>query len=90
MLYHKCKHDSNSYITVAGRSSDVYPVVIAAHPKTPFQFALGLSDGSVHVLEPQEHLGKWPLIDNGIASSMDAPSPFASSSSYQTQPEPLD
>lgn len=37
----------------------VYPVVIAAHPSEPNQFALGLSDGGVHVLEPLEAEGKW-------------------------------
>nr|CAD1840129.1 unnamed protein product [Ananas comosus var. bracteatus] len=33
---------------------NVYPVVIAAHPSKPTQFALGLSDGHVQVLERSE------------------------------------
>ncbi len=40
-------------------SSTVYPLVIAAHPVEPNQFALGLSDGGVQVLEPLESEGKW-------------------------------
>lgn len=44
--------------------SDVYPVVIAAHPKKTFQFALGLSDGGVYVLEPREISEKWPQIED--------------------------
>lgn len=35
-------------------SPNVYPVVIAAHPSKPTQFALGLSDGNVQVLERLE------------------------------------
>lgn len=36
-----------------------YPVAVSAHPSEPNQFALGLSDGGVHVLEPLEAEGKW-------------------------------
>ncbi|CAM6106427.1 unnamed protein product [Calypogeia fissa] len=45
-----------------------YPLVIAAHPSEPNQFALGLSDGGVQVIEPLESEGKWgvgPPSDNG-------------------------
>lgn len=54
-------------------SSNVHPLVIAAHPHEPNQFALGLSDGSVHVFEPLESEGKWgvpPPAENGSASSV--------------------
>lgn len=34
-------------------------MVVAAHPLEPNQFALGLTDGGVHVLEPPESEGKW-------------------------------
>lgn len=47
----------------------MYPVVVAAHPIEPNQFAVGLTDGSVKVLEPVESEGKWgvsPPLDNGI------------------------
>lgn len=54
------------------RSSNVQPLVIAAHPQEPNQFAVGLSDGAVHVFEPLESEGKWgvpPPIENGSASN---------------------
>jgi hypothetical protein len=35
-------------------SSSVHPVVVAAHPSEACQFALGLTDGGVYVLEPLE------------------------------------
>lgn len=50
----------------------MYPLVIAAHPTEPNQFALGLTDGGVIVLEPQESEGKWgtsPPIENGAGPS---------------------
>ncbi|KAG6426063.1 hypothetical protein SASPL_110277 [Salvia splendens] len=53
--------------------SNVHSLVIAAHPHEPNQFALGLSDGSVHVFEPLESEGKWgvpPPAENGSASSV--------------------
>lgn len=51
--------------------STVYPLVIAAHPAEPNQFALGLSDGGVQVIEPLESEGKWgtgPPADNGTVN----------------------
>ncbi len=57
-------------------SSNVQPLVIAAHPQEPNQFALGLSDGGVHVFEPLESEGKWgvlPPVENGSASSVPMP-----------------
>lgn len=53
----------------------MYPLVIAAHPSDPNQFALGLSDGGVVVLEPLESEGKWgtlPLVENGAGPSTSA------------------
>jgi len=55
----------------------VYPVVVAAHPAEPNQFAVGLTDGSVKVIEPSESEGKWgssPPIDNGIVNGRTASS----------------
>lgn len=40
-------------------SSRVYPLVVAAHPSEPNQFALGLTDGGVCLIEPLESEGKW-------------------------------
>jgi len=37
----------------------VYPLVIVAHPKKPNQFAMGLSDGGVQVIEPLKSEGEW-------------------------------
>jgi len=46
----------------------VYPMVIAAHPSEPNQIALGMSDGTVHVVEPPDTELKWgapPPQENG-------------------------
>lgn len=63
--------------------------MIAAHPSDPNQFALGLTDGGVHVLEPLESEGKWgvvnPPAENGSASSLSAPPTAGPSSSDQPQ-----
>ncbi|KAK1358209.1 TOPLESS [Heracleum sosnowskyi] len=42
----KCQISPQAYLT-ASPSTRMYPLVIAAHPNEPHQFALGLSDGSV-------------------------------------------
>ena len=50
----------------------VYPLCIAAHPSEANQFALGLTDGGVCVLEPLESDGQWgtpPPAENGAGSS---------------------
>lgn len=67
----RCRISPSSYLSPSV-SSGVYPLVIAAHPSEPNQFALGLSDGGVHVLEPLESEGKWgtgPPVENGLASN---------------------
>jgi hypothetical protein len=68
-------------MTLAGvvycRSQAVYPFVVAAHPLEPNQFALGLTDGSVKVIEPNESEGKWgtsPPMDNGLMNGRTASS----------------
>ncbi|CAA2934793.1 topless-related 4-like isoform X1 [Olea europaea subsp. europaea] len=53
-------------------SISAYPLVIAAHPHKPNQFALGLTDGGVCVIEPLELEGEWgnlPLQENSACSS---------------------
>lgn len=50
----------------------VYPLCIAAHPSDANQFALGLTDGGVCVLEPLESDGQWgtsPPAENGAGTS---------------------
>ncbi|XP_020398071.1 protein TPR1 isoform X3 [Zea mays] len=45
--------------SVINSNPHVHPLVVAAHPHEPNQFAVGLSDGFVKVLEPLESEGKW-------------------------------
>ncbi|XP_061376425.1 topless-related protein 1-like [Gastrolobium bilobum] len=45
-------------------SLSVYPISIAAHPQKPSQFAVGLTDGSVYVLEPREPDGNCISFSN--------------------------
>lgn len=50
-------------------SPTVYPLVVTAHPQEPYQFAIGLTDGSVKVIEPSETEGKWGVVvtvDSGM------------------------
>lgn len=50
----------------------MYPLVIAAHPSEPNQFALGLTDGGVCIIEPLESEGKWggsPVVEGGVGPS---------------------
>ncbi|XP_017258948.1 topless-related protein 4 isoform X1 [Daucus carota subsp. sativus] len=54
----RCRINPASYLP-ANPSLRVYPLVIAAHPSEPTQFALGLTDGGVHILEPLESEGQW-------------------------------
>ncbi|KAG0500151.1 hypothetical protein HPP92_000223 [Vanilla planifolia] len=70
----RCRISPTVYLS--SPSSNVYPVVIAAHPTEPNQFALGLTDGGVLVLEPLESEGKWgtaPPIENIAGSSSNQP-----------------
>ncbi|XP_028556764.1 protein TPR3 isoform X3 [Dendrobium catenatum] len=82
----RCRINSTAYLP-ADISSNVYPLVVAAHPSEPNQFALGLIDGSVHVLEPLESEGKWgatPPTENCSTSNMPlAPSNGTSASEQQ-------
>ncbi|KAG5115177.1 hypothetical protein JHK84_041290 [Glycine max] len=81
----QCRINPSAYLS-ASVSSNVQPLVIAAHPQEPNQFAVGLSDGGVHVFEPLESEGKWgvpPPIENGSTSNMAATSVGASSDEAQ-------
>ncbi|KAL3745215.1 hypothetical protein ACJRO7_014346 [Eucalyptus globulus] len=67
----RCRINSAAYIP-PNPNSRVYPLVIAAHPSQPNQFALGLTDGSVYVLEPLDSEGEWagcPSVENGAEPS---------------------
>jgi len=64
----------------------VYPVVVAAHPSEPNQFAVGLTDGSVQVLEPLESEGKWgtnPPPENGVGGNTSSSQPSGNPASDQ-------
>ncbi|KAK4491367.1 hypothetical protein RD792_002106 [Penstemon davidsonii] len=83
----RCRVAPSAYMSqaVLTGSQAVYPVAVAAHPQDPNQFAVGLTDGSVKVIEPSESEGKWgvspPPADNGVlhgrAGSSSAPSNHA-------------
>ncbi|GFZ20855.1 WUS-interacting protein 2 [Actinidia rufa] len=67
----RCRINPTSYLPT-NSSLRVHPLVIAAHPSEPSQFALGLSDGGVYILEPLEAEGKWgtsPPHENGAGLS---------------------
>ncbi|KAH7431915.1 hypothetical protein KP509_08G073000 [Ceratopteris richardii] len=54
----RCRIAPSVYLS-SGVSSSIYPLVVAAHPSEPNQFALGLTDGGVQVVEPLESEGRW-------------------------------
>ncbi|XP_062148973.1 topless-related protein 4-like isoform X2 [Alnus glutinosa] len=67
----RCRINPTAYLP-PNPSIRVHPLVIAAHPSEPNQFALGLTDGGVHILEPLESEGKWgtsPPTENGAGPS---------------------
>ncbi|KAK4748798.1 hypothetical protein SAY87_015384 [Trapa incisa] len=78
-----CRIAPTAYLSqsVLNGSHPVYPLVVATHPFEPNQLAVGLSDGSVKVMEPMESEGKWgsaPPADNGILGSKTGSSSVAS------------
>ncbi|XP_062163072.1 topless-related protein 1-like isoform X2 [Alnus glutinosa] len=81
----QCQINPTAYVPF-NVSSSVSPLVIAAHPQEPNQFALGLTDGGVHVFEPLESEGKWgvpPPVEDGSPSCISIASPIAPSSLEQ-------
>ncbi|ONI16248.1 hypothetical protein PRUPE_3G087700 [Prunus persica] len=74
----RCRISSAAYIT-SNPSVRVYPAVVAAHPSEPNQFAVGLTDGGVVVMEPPESEETWgtmPPVENagpsaGTAAGLD-------------------
>ncbi|KAH7853284.1 hypothetical protein Vadar_000920 [Vaccinium darrowii] len=69
-LMPRCRIVPSAYLSPAlsSGSQAVYPLDIAAHPRLLNQLAIGLTDGSVIVMEPP----KKPGLDGGIASSSNA------------------
>jgi WD40 repeat protein len=75
----RCRINPASYLP-ANPSARAHPLVIAAHPSDSNQFALGLSDGGVYLLEPLEAEGKWgtsPPVENGAGPSNASVAPNA-------------
>ncbi|XP_022755149.1 topless-related protein 4-like [Durio zibethinus] len=67
----RCRISPAAYLP-PNPSLRVFPLVIAGHPSDPNQFALGLTDGGVYILEPLESEGKWgttPPVENGAGPS---------------------
>lgn len=64
-------------------NTNPFPIVIAAHPIDPNQYALGMSDGAVHVIEPSNAETKWA--GSTSHDNDDLPS-IPSSSALNSQP----
>ncbi|KAF7830319.1 topless-related protein 1-like isoform X1 [Senna tora] len=73
-----CQINPSAYLGSSfSRNSGLYPCVIAANPQDPNQFAIGLTDGGVQVIEPLESENRWgilPPVENGT-SNPGVPSP---------------
>lgn len=79
----RCRIAPSAYISSPIGSGSAFPMVIAAHPADPGQFALGMSDGAVYVVEPLAAEQKWGGLvtqDNGALPSN------PSSSALNSQP----
>ncbi|XP_047957985.1 topless-related protein 3-like [Salvia hispanica] len=79
----RCRVAPTAYLSQSAinGSQAVSPVVVAAHPQEANQFAVGLTDGSVKVIEPTESDGKWgvsPPADNGVLNGRTGSSSTAS------------
>ncbi|XP_047329931.1 topless-related protein 4-like [Impatiens glandulifera] len=76
----RCRINPSAYLP-SNPSLRGHPLVIAAHPSDPNQFALGLNDGGVCIIEPLESEGKWgtsPPHENGAGPSNAPPSAASS------------
>ncbi|KAG7603609.1 Topless-related protein 3 [Arabidopsis thaliana] len=56
----RCRISPSAYLPQGNQG--LSPLVVAAHPQDPNQFAVGLNDGSVKMMEPTEGEGKWGMI----------------------------
>lgn len=84
----RCRIAPSAYLSSIGSGSGAaFPVVIAAHPSDSNQFALGMSDGTVHVMEPSDADPKWGVSlsqDNGAMPSIPSSSALNSSQPSET------
>ncbi|KAF7837781.1 topless-related protein 2 [Senna tora] len=73
----RCRIASSAYLpqTSSNSSQIVYPLVVTAHPQEPNQLAVGLTDGSIKVIEPLDSEGRWGVtapVDNGMPNGRTA------------------
>nr|XP_017224939.1 PREDICTED: topless-related protein 3-like [Daucus carota subsp. sativus] len=83
----RCHLNPSVYLSLKG-SQIVYSVVVAAHPQDPYQFAVGLTDGSVKVIEPFEPEGKWEVFkppEEGFANGRSASTSTSHHAAEQVQ-----
>ncbi|KAI5446464.1 topless-related protein 2 [Lathyrus oleraceus] len=55
-LHLRYRIDTSAYLSPPN-SQNIYPIVVTAHPEKPYQFAIGLTDGYVKVIEPINSVG---------------------------------
>ncbi|KAK8671171.1 hypothetical protein V6N13_037776 [Hibiscus sabdariffa] len=74
----RCRIAPSAYITPAlsnSNSRTIHPLVVTTHPQEANQLAVGLTDGSIKVIEPSEMEKKWGLpvpVDIGTAATSTA------------------
>lgn len=88
----RCRISPSAYLSPGAANSNppVHPFVMAAHPQEPNQIAVGLTDGSVKVIEPLESEGKWGVLvpgENGGAANGMTPASSATSNVVGDQPQ---
>ncbi|RDX60457.1 Topless-related protein 2, partial [Mucuna pruriens] len=75
----RCRISSSAYLhQTTLNSQNAYPIVVTAHPQEPNQFAIGLSDGSIKVIEPRECDGRWGIkahVDSALQNGRRTASP---------------
>ncbi|KAL5713186.1 Topless-related protein 2 [Ranunculus cassubicifolius] len=87
----RCRISPSAYLSQEVLDSQSgCPLVIATHPQEPNQFAIGLADGSVKVLEPLESEGKWLVTaptENGTPKNGRTGTPSGTSNRGSEQPQ---
>ncbi|KAK9019997.1 hypothetical protein V6N11_054495 [Hibiscus sabdariffa] len=72
----RCRIAPSAYITPAlSNSRTIHSLVVTTHPQEANQLAVGLTDGSIKVIEPSEMDKKWGLpvpVDIGTAATSTA------------------
>uniref|UniRef100_A0A1J3GAS6 Topless-related protein 3 n=1 Tax=Noccaea caerulescens TaxID=107243 RepID=A0A1J3GAS6_NOCCA len=79
----RCRISPSAYLPQGNQGFS--PLVVAAHPQEPNQFAVGLNDGSVKVIEPTEAEGKWGMAPPSEAINNTSPSTTSNQTPEQLQ-----